>query len=596
MKEHSASNRFVHLHVHSYFSFEDGTAGIPKLLQRCRLLGMESIALTDYDGLYGAVRFCRLAREIGVKPVVGTELTLAGGHSLVLLAPNLSGYANLCRLISSMHLSCANRSPECSETLLRQFSENLIALSGGPRGEINHLLGSGQDQAAARSLAKYLDIFGRDCFYLELQDHLLPGDKAMTAGLVGLARQFRCGVAATNNVHFLTREEYGLHKRLIETSRAVHHREKLPRANAEFHLKSAEEMAALFHRVPEALENTLAIADRCNLDLELGKIRAPTLLTATGEKAEALLEQACRKALPLLYRTNTKQAEKQLARELEVIRTKQFADYFLIVRDIVRFSQAAGIRCSCRGSASSSIVVYLLGISQVDPLENKLLFERFLNKERTDIPDIDLDFDSRRRDEVLQYVLDKYGPEKACMVATIPTFEARSAVRELARASGMSEDDLERLVAYLPYVSGAHLRQALEFFPETEASLLKQGRYEEFVDFAEEVSGFPHHVSVHLGGVVLWDHLADLVPMQRSAKGYPVAQFDKDDLESLGLIKTDILSLRMLAALSEAEELIRVENPFFDGRDVPLDDPMVFELLRSTRTLGCFQLESPGQR
>lgn len=591
-----AVKRFVHLHVHSYFSFEDGTASIRKLLERCQQLGMDTIALTDYDGLYGAVRLCRHAQEMGVKPVFGTELTLAGGHSLVLLAKNLAGYANLCKLISSVRLSSNDHSPECSDSLLRKYSQNLIALSGGLRGEISGLMRIGQERAAENALKKYLVIFKRDNFYLELQDHFLTGSTELNASLVRLAKLFAVGVVATNNVHFLHPEEYSLHQKLVRTSRVVHGREKRAKPNKEYYLKSAEEMCALFQNIPEAVENTVVIANACNVDLELGKLRVPRLVAAEGDNAEILLEKACRSALPLLYRRNRSQAEKQLDHELKIINSKQLADYFLIVRGIVHFAKASHIRVSCRGSASSSIVTYLLGISQVDPLENRLLFERFLNKERSDIPDIDLDFDSRRRDEVLRYILDKYGIERACMVATIPTFEARSALRELARASGMSDEDLKRLVAYLPYISGSKIRQALEFFPEMDASLLKQSRYEEFVEFAEEVSGFPHYLSVHLGGVVLWDHLAELVPMQRSAKGYPIAQFDKNDLEALGLIKTDILSLRMLGALSEAEERIRLKNPFFDGRDVPRDDGAVYALLRSTRTVGCFQLESPGMR
>jgi error-prone DNA polymerase len=587
--------KFVHLHVHSFFSFESGTADILKLLRRCKQLGMDAVALTDYDGLYGAVRLLRHARELGIRPIIGAELTLPESCRILLLAKNTEGYSNLCRLISSVHLSAKGR-PVCTIELLGKYSRNLIALSGGPKGEIGRLILMGENLAAEGALKKYLDIFGRDNFFIELQDHLLPGGRQLNRELAKFAGNSGAGIVATNNVHFLHRGEYDLHKALVMTGRAVHHRPELPEPNEEFYLKSAAEMCALFEEFPEALENTLAIAESCKVDIELDKMRPTNLFAPEGEDTDEVLEKACRGVLSVLFRGRTMQAEKQLDHELEVVKAKRFADYFLIVRDIVNFAGANGIRFSCRGSASSSIILYLLGVSQVDPLENDLLFERFLNPERRDIPDIDLDFDSRRRDEVLDYILAKYGAERACMVATVPTFEARSAVRELARAKGMSYEAIDRLTAYLPYLPGPKIRRALKLLPELDASALKQRRYARLLKFVEEIGGFPHHLSVHLGGVVIWDRLADIVPMQISAKGHPVAQYDKDDLEALGLIKTDILSLRMLGALSEAEELIRAGNPAFDADAIPLDDDGTYELLRSTRTVGCFQLESPGMR
>lgn len=586
---------FVHLHVHSNFSFERGTADILKLLQRCSQLGMGTVSLTDYDGLYGAIRLFRHAREVGIKPIIGTELTLTGNHQILLLAKNQDGYSNLCRLISNMRLSTKGL-PVCTFELLTKYSRNLIALSGGPSGEIAQLILMGEKLASENALQKYLDIFGVDNFYLEVQDHLLAWERVLNSQQSALAKNFGVGIVATNNVHFLHREEFSLHKALVLTGKAVHHRTGQPKPNSEFYLKSTGEMTTLFREFPEANENTLAIAESCNVRLELDKIRVPVLFDLKGEKVEEILEKACADALPALFYGRTEQARKQLDHELEVVNAKRFANYFLMVRDIVNFARASGIRFSCRGSASSSIILYLLGISQVDPLENDLLFERFLNPERRDIPDIDLDFDSRRRDEVLDYVLAKYGQEMSCMVATVPTLEARSAVRELARVKGLSYEAIGKLTAYLPYIPGSQLRRALELLPELDASALKEKRYARLLEFAEEMGGFPHHLSVHLGGVVVWDHLADLVPMQRSAKGYPVAQYDKDDLEALGLVKTDILSLRMLGALSEAEDLIKMRNPGFDASAIPLDDSETYELLRSTRSVGCFQLESPGMR
>lgn len=586
---------FVHLHVHTYFSFEQGTSAPASLLRRCRELGMAAMAVTDYDGLYGAVRLLKHAATLGVKPLIGMEITLEDGHRLVLLAKNLDGYSNLCRLTSAMHLSPHDRFPVCPLDLLGKHSSNLIAIWPGTGGEMGGLpLLESDDMRAA--VASYLDIFGKDRLYIELQDHFVPHERIQNESRLKLSRAFGVGVVATNSVHFLDPSEYELHKALVRAGTVVHHSVRSAKPNREYYLKSPEEMRSLFRGIPEAIENTLAIAEACNINLELEKIRAPSLFSSQGEDAGMMLEDICRRALPELYGDRMEEAENQLRHELEVIKAKGFSDYFLQVRDIVEFARSRGIRCSCRGSASSSIVIHLLGISGVDPLANDLLFERFLNPERKDSPDIDLDFDSRRRDEVLAYVLQKYGTDKACMVATVPTFAARSALRELARASGLDYGAIERLTAYLPFVPASRLRLAIELLPELKTSPLRESRYAQLVELAEEVGGFPHHLSVHLGGVVVWDRLADIVPMQRSPKGYPVAQFDKDDLEALGLIKTDILSLRMLGAMGEAEEQIRLENPDFHIDSIPHEDPEVYELLRSTRTVGCFQVESPGMR
>ena len=587
---------FVHLHVHTYFSFEQGTSDPAGLLRRCRELGMDAIAVTDYDGLYGAVRLLKHATGLGIKPIIGMEITLEDGHQLILLAKNQDGYTNLCRLTSTMHLSSQDRFPVCPFDLLRKHSSNLIALSAGPSGELGVSLLKGETDEVVAAIGKHLEIFGRDRFYIEVQDHFLPRERILKEKLLKLASALGIGVVATNNVHFLDPSEYELHEALVRASRVVHHTDRPAKPNREYYLKSPEDMLSLFRDVPEAIQNTLTIAEECSLDFELHKIRVPTLFSPQGEDAREVLENTCQRMLPQLYSDRMEAAEKQLLHESEVIKAKGFSDYFLMVRDIVDFARSRGIRCSCRGSASSSIVTHLLGISGVDPLVNELLFERFLNPERKDIPDIDLDFDSRHRDEVIDYVLQKYGTEKACMVATVPTFAARSALRELARAHGMGYDEIERLTDYLPFVPASRLRLAIDLLPEMQTSPLRETRYARLVQYTEEVGGFPHHLSVHLGGVVVWDRLADLVPMQRSPKGYPVAQYDKDDLEALGLIKTDILSLRMLGAMGEAEEEIRLENPDFNIDSIPPEDPQVYELLRSTRTVGCFQVESPGMR
>jgi len=376
----------------------------------------------------------------------------------------------------------------------------------------------------------------------------------------------------------------------------VHHRSIRPTPNEEYYLKTALQMARLFGRFPAAIVNASLVAEECNLKLDLGRIVSPCFTLPKGEKAHEYLLKQCFKNLPKRFHPPNKKVTLTLTRELEIIRRKGFSSYFLLVADIVSFAKREGIRCSARGSASGSLVAYLLGISSVDPLKHGLLFERFLNPERLDLPDIDLDFDSRRRDEVTEYVLKKYSP-KAALVATVPTFRARGAIREVARAFGLSYKKIESLTNALPYLSVDKIRSVLKIFPELKENELREKRYKELLGVSERMGGFPRYLSSHLGGVVISQGpLQDLVPVQKSAKGFPLAQYDKDDLEKLGLIKTDLLSLRMLGAISEAVEYLKMRRIDLDPEKIPLDDEKVYQLLRSTKTVGCFQLESPGMR
>ncbi len=585
---------FCHLHVHSNFTFGQGSSSLDDLVSKAKKMGMKELALTDKEGLYGAMRFYEKVRKVGIKPIIGSEVRLESGYSLILLAKNKRGYSNLCHLISGMHLSSEDE-PRLKNKSLEKYSEDLFALSG-PKGELGASILRGRPDLAKKVAGHYLEIFGKDHFLIELQNHLLAQERILNEALFNIACQLGLLMVATNDVYYLNREDYELHQVLVRASQIIHHRSIRPTPNEEYYLKTPLQMARLFGRYPAAIVNTSLVAEECNLKLDLGRFIPPAFTLPQGGKAHEYLLKQCFKNLLKRFHPCPKKAILVLTRELEIIRKKGFSSYFLLVADIVSFARRKGIRCSTRGSASASLVAYLLDISGVNPLKHGLLFERFLNPERLDLPDIDLDFDSRRRDEVVEYVLKKYSPETA-LVATVPTFRARGALREVARALGLSYKKVESLTHMLPYLSVDKIRSVLQIFPELKENELREKRYEELLGVSERVDGFPRYLSSHLGGVVISQgSLQDLVPVQKSAKGFPVAQYDKDDLEKLGLIKTDLLSLRMLGAISEAVEYLKMRRINLDLEKIPLDDEKVYQLFRSTKTVGCFQLESPGMR
>jgi len=586
--------QFCHLHVHSSFTFGEGASTIDELIERARELGMPALALTDKDGLYGAVRFYQKAKKEGIKPIIGVEVTTESGHSLVLLAKNKRGYSNLCQLITRMHLSSLN-SPILKLNTLREYSGDLFALSGGPKGEICFNLATGKRNLAEKAARRYMEIFGRENFIIELQDHLLPEEEECNQALFDLACRLHLLVCATNNIYYATPIQHELHQVLVKSAKVVHHREITEKPNDEYYLKSYSQMVSMFTKYPFTLLNTNLLAEECNLELPLGEIQTPTLFSSNRNNPHSHLLKLCFENLPQSYHSPSKEVVRRLIRELKTIKEKGFSSYFLLVADIVEFARKSGIRCSVTGSAPGSLVTYLTGISQIDPLKNDLLFERFLNPERRDFPDIDLDFDSRKRDQVIDYVFKKYRKEKVGLVATIPTFRARGAVREAGRALGLKYAEIDKLIQFLPYFPAHKINEALQALPELRESKLMD--YRELIDISEAMNGLPRNVSVHLGGVVIAkEKLDSLVPLQKSLKGYPVCQYDKDDLETLGFIKLDLLSLRMLGAIEEAGENIKKGGISFDLDKTTFDDEKVYQFLRSTKTVGCFQLESPGMR
>jgi error-prone DNA polymerase len=607
---------FTHLHTHSNFSFLDGGSDVRSLLDRAKALGCDSLALTDHNGLYGAVRFYDYAKKIGIKPIIGAELQLEGTEGpfpsfniqnskfkiphLILLAKSLTGYSNLCKIITRAHLSHEKGEAAAALEVIAQYKDDLFCLSGCPNGEIPSLLATGNLDKARKAARKYIDIFGRDHFLIELQNHMLPGTSLLNARLYELAEELGLRCVATNNVHYSEKEDFKVQDVLVcvQTLTTLDDNHPLRKRNAEYYLKSPKAMANLFKRYPKAVATTDWVARQCNLDLGLGAYRFPEYPVPEGETPYSYLCKLCFEALDRLYKPITPRVIDRLQHELKIINDLGFPEYFLAVWDIVRYARSIGVRCSGRGSAADSLVAYCLGITIADPLEHNLLFERFMNPERKGMPDIDIDFDAARRDEVIDYIYKRYGEDKVAMVCTVSTLQAKSSIRDLGKAMDFTPTDISKLASALPHTGADRVREAVEKLPELKTGDLPMIKLNALIDICERVDEFPRHLSVHLGGVVISRGLlTDLVPLEWATKGVIVSQFDKDDIETLGLVKMDILGLRNLSAIEDALALIKQHHGIDLPIDnLPLDDEPTYELLRSCDTVGCFQVESPGMR
>lgn len=581
---------YVELHAHSNFSLLDGADHPETLVQRAAELGMPALALTDHDNVYGAVKFLQAAREAGIRPILGAELTLAGGYHLTLLVENEDGWHNLCYLISAAQRAKPKGQAELPERELIGCTNGLIGLSGCQHGEIATLLRQGQRQQAVKAARRYHDLFGPDRFWIELQRHHLPGDDYLVPRSAGLAGYMGLGCVVTNNVHYARPERSRLQdvlvciKHLTMLDSATH----LLRGNSEFYLKSAADMTALFPDYPEALENAGRIAERCDFELQYGLQDLPHFPTPGGMSDLAYLRRLCEEALCEKYPGTVNQAREQLNHELTVIQRAGLANYFLIVADLVRFAYNQGIRCQGRGSAANSIVAYLLNISPVDPLSHSLVFERFLSDERRVVPDIDLDFESGdKREKVIQYIYETYGPTHVAMACTYVTFRARSAVRDVGKALGLPPNII---------AAAAHTLDSQQ--PPASLEPTDQAPLQLLLDLSHQIEDYPRHLGLHSGGMVITARpLMSRVPTEPAAmEGRAVVQWDKEALEEVGLVKIDVLGLRMLSAITGAAELVAAatgEAPDLDN--LTFDDPQVYHMIAQADTLGVFQVESRAQ-
>ena len=587
---------YAELHCHSNFSLLDGAAHPEDLAAQAAEHGLSALAITDHDGLYGAVRFAKACPEAGVKPIIGAELTLEGGHHLVLLAENNAGYSNLCRLISHAQLTHGKGQVALDWETLARHSGHLIYLSGCRRGELAAQLLAGRPGRALAAARRYREVFGPQRCYVELQRHFLPDDARLGAGLSDLARRLDLGLVATNNVHYATRDGHRLQDVLvcIRTHTSLDQSHALRRTNAEYYLKSPSEMAALFADQPEALANTLRIAERCAVSLDFRGYRFPPFPAPPGETPFSYLHQLCHQGALERYRPITPQVVRQLAHELTIIDKLGLSEYFLAVWDIMRYAREQGILGQGRGSAANSIVAYCLGITNVDPLRLDLLFERFLSEERAGTPDIDIDFANSHREQIIQYVYQKYGPEYTAMVCTVITFQARSAVRDVGKALGMPLHLVDRLAKEVDRGRWAREPNPPPPFPAREGG----GGYSLLHELCRQIDGFPRHLSIHVGGMLITaTPLVEVVPLEKATMpGRVVTQYDKDDVEDVGLVKIDILALGMLALIQECLALIRRHRgKEIDLARLPLDDTQVYDMLCAADTIGLFQVESRAQ-
>ncbi|MEW6662912.1 MAG: DNA polymerase III subunit alpha [Bacillota bacterium] len=592
---------FVHLHVHSPFSFLDGASSIRDLVETAAALGMPALAITDHHHVSGGVKFFQAAQSAGIKPIQGAEITLSSGYHLVLLAQDAAGYANLCRILTDAHLSSPRRDPRVNMDTLELYHHGLIALSACRRGEIPSLLLQGRLQEAEEAALRYRQIFGAEGFYIEMQRLHLPWERPLNRLLKELASRLKLKTVATNNVHYTRKEDFPIHDLLTcvrtLTRLADIHPER--RLNAENYLKPAEEMAELFKDNMEALTSTMAIAERCQPVFQPGQRLYPAFPLPPGASGPAYLSQMVFRGARERYPILTPSIVSRLEHELDIINRLGYADYFLLVWDVVNYAKSQGIRYAGRGSAADSAVAYCLQITEVDPISRRLLFERFMSLERAEKPDIDIDFDARYRDRIAQYVYQKYGLGHVASVATYNTFRARGAVRDLGKAMDLPEETLHRLAKLLPYHTRADgINRALTDLPELRANPLPPDLpCQQLLAACEKVAGFPRFLGTHLGGLVVSRApLLSITPLQEAAKGVTVIQFDKEDVEALGLVKLDLLSLRTMSAIEDAVLAIREEQPDFNYEEIPLADKATYQMLNKGETVGVFQLESPAQR
>ncbi|HHT73916.1 MAG TPA: DNA polymerase III subunit alpha [Firmicutes bacterium] len=576
----------------------DGASSISAYLEEAARLEMPALALTDHNNVSGAVEFHQTAVKLGIKPIQGVEITTTDGTHLTLLAEDNTGYASICRILTAGHTQNPRGNCQISWEILANNSKGLIVLSGCRRSGVSQaVLRRNLDQAKAE-LYRLIEIFGKDQVYLEMVHSHLPQTKHLLEGLFALHESMQIPLVATNNVHYLDKEAFPVHDLLVctRTQTKLHDIHPERPLNGENYFACPKEMARRFAPYPQALTATLEIAQRCTPALELGKNHFPRFLPGQGQEAAAqLLTELTWSGARERYGKITSGLQERIEHELRIITTLDVADYFLVVWDIVQYAHQKGIRCAGRGSAADSVVAYCLGITNVDAYARGLLFERFLSLERAQKPDIDIDFDARFRDDIADYVYQRYGEEHVASVCMFQTYHARSALRDFGRAFGYSQAELSQLTKNITHCHADGIRSLLKRLPELRRHPLNQPKYAKLLDYCGAVAGFPRHIGTHLGGLVISARpLTAVTPLQPSAKGVLITQFDKNTIEDLGLIKIDLLSLRTLAAVSDVEQILKPRGFSYDR--IPHDDPQTYARLRTGETVGVFQLESPAQR
>ena len=608
---------FTHLHVHTEYSLLDGVSRIPQLVGHAKELGMDSLAITDHGSLYGVVEFYTQCLEAGIKPIIGCEVYVAHGsrhdrgpserspHHLTVLARDNLGYRNLMGLVTQAHLEGHYYKPRIDKQLLEQYHEGLIALSGCPTAEVPRLITENRLQDAREAALWYKDLLGDDGFFLELQRHAhVDGLPAINEALVVMAKELDIPLVVTNDCHYVHQQDSSLQDVLIciHTNTTIHDDKRLKMEDDSYYLKAPQEMEELFKDFPEAVRNTQLIAQMCDVSLATGELHLPKYPVPDGNDPDEYLSELCREGFRRLYPKASPQAEERLAYELDVIKTTRFANYFLVVWDIISFTRRSDILFGVRGSAAASLVLYCLGVTEFDPLEYRLVFERFLNVERKEMPDIDMDFQDDRRDEVLAYVTQKYGRDRVAQIITFGTLGAKASLRDVGRSLGMSYADVDKIARMVPFKSRT-LEDALSTSPELGEIYRSDESIHKLVDTARSLEGTVHHVSTHAAGVVISSEpLTEYVPLQRPVKGENggqiyMTQYAMEPVAMLGLLKMDLLGLTSLTILDRTIRMVeQTQSVTIDLHRLPLDDKATFQLLSSGKTTDIFQIESAGMQ
>jgi len=620
MKQHVD---FTHLHVHTQYSLLDGANPIDALVNQAVHFQMPALAMTDHGNMFGAIEFYQKAMAAGDKPIIGCEMYVAPKsrfdketsgpfneyYHLILLAADQTGYKNLIKLVSAGHLEGFYYKPRIDKEVLQTYSKGLIGLSGCLRGEVPQWITKDNPEQAAQMAGEYAEILGKENFYLEIQDNKLKEQEKVNRGLVELSRKLNLPLAATNDCHYLKRNDAKAHDILLclQTGKTVTDPNRMRFGTTEHYFKSYEEMKAGFPELPTALSNTREIAEKCNLDLTFDKVHLPQYKAPPGYTREKYLKMLATEGLEKKLQDINGNGlpketyEKRLEEELSIIVSMGYAGYFLIVWDIVNFARSKDIPVGPgRGSAAGSLVAYALKITDIDPLRYGLIFERFLNPERVTLPDIDMDFCMDRREEVIRYVNEKFGADHVCQIITFGSLEARAVIRDVGRVLEIPYAEVDRLAKMIPHTLGISLDQALQAEPRLAEAVKADPKVQELMTLAKSLEGLTRHASTHAAGVVISDlPLTEHVPLYHGVKGEIITQFAMGDLEKIGLIKFDLLGLRTLTIIELATKLINKNRPpdkALRVSELPMDDSKTCELLSKAKTIGVFQLESPGMR
>ncbi len=602
---------FVHLHVHSEYSLLDGACRIKGLCSRVKELGQTAVAVTDHGVMYGAVEFYKEAQKQGIRPIIGCEVYVASRgrkdkehafdreyNHLVLLCENNEGYKNLTKLVSAAHLEGFYVKPRVDRELLEKYHNGLIALSACLAGEVPRALTAGDYEKAKATAKWYQQVFGENNYYLELQDHGIAEQKQINPQILRLSKELHIPVVCTNDAHYLTKEDADTQRVLlcIQTGRTLDDPPELAFETDEFYLKSEEEMRALFPGVPEAVENTAAIAERCNVTFEFGKTKLPHY-DAPGGDSKAYFEKLCEEGLLRRFANPTEEAKARLRYEMDVVEQMGYVDYYLIVFDYVNYAKTHGIPVGPgRGSGAGSLCAYCIGITDIDPLKYDLLFERFLNPERVSMPDFDVDFSDRQRQQVVDYVIEKYGADHVAQIVTFGTMKARAAIRDVARVMGLPYAVSDKVAKTVPFDLKMTLDKAMEISVDLKEMTEADPQVKKLIDTARRVEGMPRHASTHAAGVVITAEPVDeYVPLCLNGDA-AATQYTMTTLDELGLLKMDFLGLSNLSIIDDAEKLIRRHTPDFDITKVSLEEPRVYAMLQKGHTEGVFQLESGGMK